>query len=135
MVVWKCRLGNCDSFSRARPENRPCDGRLENDLTELDLSPVPGLIDFYCHGNFLPELDLAPVPRLARLDCGSNKLTRLDLSPAPGITWLDCRNNIIAELDLTPVPGVVEIYCQESWTSRRCRDWTHWCDVHVESSP
>ena len=85
-----------------------------NQLTELDLSPVPGLKELWCGGNPLTELDLSPVPGLTRLDCYCNRLTELDLSPVPGLTRLWCSDNQLTELDLSPVPGLTRLWCSDN---------------------
>ena len=82
-----------------------------NQLTELDLSLAPGLTELYCSSNRLTKLDLSPVPGLRRLWCGSNELTKLDLSKVTSLTTLDCGNNQLTELDLSPVPGLTELDC------------------------
>ena len=86
----------------------------DNQLTDLDLTPVPGLVTLYCHGNQLTDLDLTPVPGLTYLDCRENQLTNLDLTPVPRLTELDCNQNQLPHLDLTPVPGLTSLSCGEN---------------------
>ena len=87
-----------------------CNG---NQLTELDLTPVPGLIKLWCDGNQLTELDLTSVPGLIKLWCDGNQLSALDLTRVPGLTTLDCSRNQLTELDLTPVLRPRRLVCDK----------------------
>jgi len=83
----------------------------ENQLTELDLSKVPGLTLLQCFRNPLTELDLSKVPGLTYLWCSDNQLTELDLSKVPGLTFLQCFRNQLTKLDLSKVPGLTNLCC------------------------
>ena len=81
-----------------------------NQLTEVDLSAAPNLTGLFLDGNQLTEIDLYPVPNLTELHVAGNQLTEIDLSPAPGLTSLDLPNNQFSEIDLSPVPGLTDLY-------------------------
>lgn len=86
----------------------------KNQLTELDLTPVPGLHTLSCSYNELTALDLTPVAGLKTLDCWWNRLTSLDLTPIPGLQTLSCGSNLLTSLDLTPVPGLQTLVCYDN---------------------
>lgn len=63
------------------------------------LPTLPGCLrELYCGENPLTELDLSPVPGLITLDCWRNPLTELDLRPVPGLTYLNCSSNRLTNL-------------------------------------
>ena len=61
-------------------------------LTELDLSNVPGLTDLWCSENQLTELNLSNVPGLTVLWCDDNQITELDIRQlkTKKLKTLDC---------------------------------------------
>ena len=59
------------------------------EITELDLSNVPGLARLRCTGNYIRRM----------------QLTKLDLSNVPGLIELCCRENLLTELSLSNCLG------------------------------
>ena len=55
---------------------------------------MPRLKVLWCCYNELTTLDLTPVPGLGRLDCSHNELTQLDLTPVQGLRWLNCDRKV-----------------------------------------
>jgi Leucine-rich repeat (LRR) protein len=82
-----------------------------NQLTDLDLTSVQGLSTLDCSLNQLPTIFLAPVSKLTKLVCNDIQLTVLDLTPVPGLIELDCNNNKLTDLDLTPVSALKYLHC------------------------
>ena len=91
-----------------------CLSLIKNQLSVLDLTPVPNLTDLRCWENQLTVLDLTPVPNLTELWCGENQLTVLDLTPVPNLTKLWCWENQLTVLDLTPVPNLTNLWCSKN---------------------
>ncbi len=106
-----------------------------NELTELDLSGLPKLIQvicidnkltklvlpyqtefgsLFCNENELTELDLSGSPMLVELNCTDNKLTKLVLPNQPKLTALMCDSNQLTELDTSNLPALSNLSCKEN---------------------
>ena len=88
---------------------------------------MPNLAEVLCggsgnwriHHNQLTELDLSNVPGLTSLWCDANRLTNLDLSAVPGLTTLWCCGNQLTELDVRANTALRELECDPSVKVKR----------------
>ncbi len=85
-----------------------------NELTELDLSNNPELVDLSCSFNNLTSLDVTNNPKLETLDCYENNLTSLNVSNNPNLIRLACWTNALDSLDVTQNKKLVELYCGDN---------------------
>ena len=72
-----------------------------NQLTELDVSNQPNLMDLWCRSNQLTQLDMSNNPELERLSCWENRLTTLDLSNNAALIYLSCEYNQLTAANFT----------------------------------
>ncbi|MBE0654141.1 MAG: T9SS type A sorting domain-containing protein, partial [Bacteroidales bacterium] len=72
-----------------------------NQLTALDISENPALINLKCRSNRLTSLDVSKNTALVALDCRTNLLTSLDVSNNTALKNLDCSSNQMTSLDLS----------------------------------
>ena len=92
--------------------NLACSG---NQLTNLELSNMTGLITLNCLGNDLKSLDVSGCTALEDLRCNSNQLKSLDVSNLVALTYLDCRNNQLTSMDLSNNTKLTNFICNNNW--------------------
>lgn len=87
---------------------------LWNQITSLDVTQNPNLTKLDCHGNDITSLNLIQNPSLEYLNCFDNKLTSLDLTQNPNLKYLNCSINSITSLDVTQNPSLEELRCYDN---------------------
>jgi len=80
-----------------------------NNLTSLDLSQNPNLVDLICAQNQLTEIIFNPQINLYEFNCTGNNLTSLDMSQHIGLRYLGCSLNQLTELDLSNNINLLEV--------------------------
>ncbi|MGB4654680.1 MAG: hypothetical protein WBH98_04530 [Bacteroidales bacterium] len=107
---------------------------VENEITDLDVSENPLLIDLNCNNNDLTSLDVSKNTALEALGCRSNKIASLDLSENqaleellcgckeltsltlsnPELELIDANFSSLTSLDLSACPGLQEVRILEN---------------------
>ncbi len=82
-----------------------------NQLTSLDVSNNPALVDLNCRNNQLTSLDVSNNMALKTLFCSQNQMTSLDLSNNTALTYLNCHFNELASLDLSNNKALTYLNC------------------------
>ena len=83
-----------------------------NELANLDLSALPGLVSVLCSDNHLSQLDLSQNTALTRLDCGYNPIKVLDLSMNTLLDSLKIVSNYdLKTLDLSTNMALTYLTC------------------------
>ena len=85
-----------------------------NQLTSLDVSNNPALVDLDCFSNQLTSLDVSNNPALESLYCADNQLTSLDVSSNPDLWYLQCYFNQLTSLDVSNNPALVDLDCADN---------------------
>ena len=85
-----------------------------NQLTSLDVSNNPALVNLDCGYNQLTSLDVSNNPALVDLDCFSNQLTSLDVSNNPALESLYCADNQLTSLDVSSNPDLWILECHDN---------------------
>ncbi|VAV83344.1 Internalin-like protein (LPXTG motif) Lmo0331 homolog, partial [hydrothermal vent metagenome] len=76
-------------------------------IGNLGINDLTGIEDFIalevlnCSFNNLSSLDVSNAPNLLQLFCFENNLTTLDVTNNPALQWLDCKNNNLNTLDIS----------------------------------
>ncbi len=83
----------------------------QGEVTSLDVSGNPDLLDLNCAGGKLTELDLTKNEALESVDCSWNALTAIDLSQNHALKSFNCSRNKLSEIDLTAQPGLGYLEC------------------------
>ena len=83
----------------------------QNNVSEIDASRNPYLIDLECMNNDLTNLQVANYNLLQRLMIGHNNLSSLNINYCPRLTVLNCEHNDIPSLDIAHCPALQELYC------------------------
>jgi Leucine-rich repeat (LRR) protein len=86
----------------------------DNQLTTLDVSHNPALIELTCEYNQLATLDVSQNPVLEVLGCGANQLTVLDVSQNTALQGLYCWTNQLTTLDISHNTALKELYCNSN---------------------
>lgn len=101
-----CGIASLDEISDFRNLQRlDCSG---NDLTRLDLSSCPRLVEVNCARNRISWLDVERLSILATLDCSGNLLSSLDLRGDTALSTLVCGGNALRTLDVSGCSTVME---------------------------
>ena len=74
---------------------------FDNQLMNLDITPLINLKIFWCHNNQLSNLNVTQNTNLISLVCSNNNLTRLDSSNNTSLNVFVCEQNQITTLDVT----------------------------------
>ena len=82
-----------------------------NNLTELDVTNNPNLINLLCSNNSIKKLDLTNNPLLIQLECNNNEIESLDLSNNTNLTFLYCGDNDLDTLDVSNNYSLVVLEC------------------------
>ena len=82
-----------------------------NQLTSLDVSNNPALVNLDCSSNQLTSLDVSNNPALVDLDCAGNQLTSLDVSNNLALESLYCDYNALISLDISNNSDLEHLYC------------------------
>ena len=82
-----------------------------NQLTSLDVSNNPALVNLDCSSNQLTSLDVSNNPALVDLDCAGNQLTSLDVSNNLALESLYCDYNALISLDVSNNLALESLYC------------------------
>lgn len=88
-----------------------CQGQVQGQLTELDVSRNRKLTYLDCHGNQLSRLDLSRNPSLKFLRCSENQLSTLDISSLVRLDYLNCAYNRLSQLDVSRNVLLTELHC------------------------
>ena len=92
----------------SRVEKLNCSG---NKLTDLWLDPRGNSLKYLtCSVNELTALDLSKSPELIELSCSSNKLTSLDLSANKKLQKIVAQTNALTTLDTRNLPELTDLY-------------------------
>ena len=81
----------------------------DNNLTELDISGLPNLVELDCSYNQIAQLDVSSNPVLIHLRANNNNLSALDISANGMLSNLWCWYNNIAVLDLRSNPTLSNV--------------------------
>lgn len=81
-----------------------------NQLTSLDISNNPSLLNLYCGNNQIMSLDTSHNPNLEGLRCFKNQISTLDISHNPNLEVLSCENNLITSLDISHNPNLENLF-------------------------
>ena len=81
------------------------------DLTSIDTSGYPQLMELNCSYNHINSLNLSGNSNLQNVDCSDNELTELDISSNDKIEGLMCNNNALQTLNLGKSPALKWLYC------------------------
>lgn len=101
-----CGIASLDEISDFRNLQRlDCS---DNDLTRLDLSSCPRLVEVNCARNRISWLDVERLAILATLDCSGNLLSSLDLRGDTALSTLVCGGNALRTLDVSGCAAVME---------------------------
>ena len=82
----------------------------ENQLTSLDLSNNPLLVELWCNSNQLTSLDLSNNTNLIELFCSDNQLTSIDVSNNTSLDILYLSGNQLTTLDLSNNLALSDLY-------------------------
>ncbi|MDY4661230.1 MAG: leucine-rich repeat domain-containing protein [Pseudoflavonifractor capillosus] len=85
-----------------------------NNLTQLDLSQNPALVQLYCSNNRLTSLDVSQNMNLEHLSCSFNRITQLDLTGHSKLIALNCEMNLLTSLTLTGCTDLLSMYCRNN---------------------
>ena len=85
-----------------------------NQLTLLDVTQEPALVELYCDDNKLDTLKLGNLPALTRLYCGGNQLSSIDLSQLPSLQDFSCWGNNLTALGLNGNPAMTSLICRDN---------------------
>lgn len=85
-----------------------------NELTSLDLSQNPNLVELNCSTNFLVDLNISQNANLSILDCGNNDLNNINVSQNTNLQELYCGDNPITGINLSQNPDLESLSCQTS---------------------
>lgn len=66
---------------------------------------------FNCRQNDITKLDVTQNPNLLELSCGDNQLDNIDLSKNAALEFLDITGNQLTELDVTNNPELINLWC------------------------
>ncbi len=80
-----------------------------NNISSINLSHNPRLIELYVHNNNLNNIDLANNPQLETLNINNNNITELNLINNPKIIELYLKNNQINDIDLPSSTKLVRL--------------------------
>lgn len=84
-----------------------------NKLTSLDVSQNTALVELGCFNNQITSMDVTNNQLLEKLHCGSEKLSKLTLSN-PVLDWLTCDNSSLTTLDFSACPMLDDINISNS---------------------
>lgn len=73
----------------------------ENNLTKVDISTNPGLVNLYAYKNKLKSIDLTQNPALEELCLYNNELTEVDVRQCKKLTKLRLEDNPIKTIDVS----------------------------------
>ena len=85
--------------------------KLENEISELDLSSTSHLKYLACPGNPIAFLDLSSVPNLRLLDCSKIAATSLNFVMTPKLRWLTCGDLPFGSLKLDSLIELRTLLC------------------------
>ena len=85
-----------------------------NQLTSLDVSANTALRNLNCSSNQLTSLDVSANTELRLLNCSFNQLTNLDVSANTALTFLNCSFNELTNLNVSGATALVELLCQRN---------------------
>ena len=85
-----------------------------NRLTSLDVSKNTALLYLYCSGNILTNLDVSNITTLVNLFCGGNRLAHLDVSRHRYLSSLDCSGNLLTHLDVRENGMLTSLNCSRN---------------------
>ena len=85
-----------------------------NQLSKLDTSKNPNLLEIHCDKNKLTELDVSKNKKLQSLSCYGNKLTKLDLRQNTKLRELRCSDSLLTELDLSKNALIEFLSCEQN---------------------
>ena len=71
------------------------------------------ITEMRCQYNQLTELDVSGNPALIELSCGNNLLTTLDVSKNTALTYLSCRDNQLTSLNVKGL-SLITLFCQNN---------------------
>jgi len=84
------------------------------ELSNLDVSNNPALIELYADANQLTELDLSKSTALKWLNVRNNQLTKLDVSNNPAMVLLYASDNQLTKLDVSNNPALEVLYASDN---------------------
>ena len=79
-------------------------------MTSLDLSDCPELVEVICDSNKLTSLNVSGCTSLEKIFCYDNKLTTLDVSDCTKLTWLTCGFNKLKTLDISENTQLLSLF-------------------------
>ncbi len=85
-----------------------------NDLTMLDVSQSPSLVELLCDDNSITTLKLGQLPALTRLYCGGNQIESIDLTGIAELQDFSCWGNQLKELNLNNNAKMVSLICRDN---------------------
>lgn len=88
-----------------------------NQLTSIDVSNQPKLLELNISNNQLTSLNVSSNPYLVTLACSNNQLTSLDVSKNTILSSLDCSENQLPSLDLSRNTDLDYVYCSNNQLS------------------
>lgn len=89
----------------------PADTINYNNLTSVDASGFPNLVELDCEFNELTSVNVGSNPELYFLACGGNYLTGVDVSKNTKLTLFYCQANKITSIDVSNNPDLYEFAC------------------------
>lgn len=73
----------------------------KNNISNLNVQNLPGLIEIYCDTNRLTTLNFEKNPMLKILRCSDNQLASLNITSNKSLVELVCYHNSLTELDIS----------------------------------
>ena len=86
----------------------------ENEVTSIDVTKCPTLIELYCFENWITTLDVSKNTALEKLNCYDNLLTSLDVSKNTVLEYLDCEDNQLTSLDVSKNTALEWLWCGDN---------------------
>ena len=80
-----------------------------NELTSLDLSGNPELVNVFCTNNKLASANMTGLNKLQTLDLSYNLMTTFDASNLPALVELYLTHNDLTSLDITNTPNLKKL--------------------------
>lgn len=85
-----------------------------NQLSSLNLSENPILLDLNCSNNQLNTFNTSKNINITSLNCSNNRLTSLDVSNSVYLSLLDCSTNQLTMLDISRNRNLDYLYCSNN---------------------
>ena len=107
--IYGCKMQNLTVPASQRLHTFYC---IDNELTDIDVSPMTGVDMLFLDNNQLESLDVSNLEKLNILSCDENKLKNLDVSMLNMLSKLECSDNELVELKISPYMS--ELHCRNN---------------------